>query len=442
MEPRLLTEADLVPISPDKLPEHSHDDSEDNDNHASHAATLADTTPSVAPKSILQDATSELSSPETVKGGDETDKLLTKAFRHEKGQGNGGKPPKTALLGLLRHAIETYRDHNPFVLKLVPALQALVEDEEAAEMAENSSEGAGGEKDTNNEPTRTTSRIPSKLEIQQAVWNTILEKKPNQDDTFSLNVTLEQALFDIEQRFNDASSVATFGSSEDDEPLQTLEQEIESEMAFVYHLTRHLGLDPTPSPRATRPPSASPRDRPLPRYPPEDFLLGCAYCMKSEEQLGVPLTKLCANCLRGDPFVRYCSKECQHKDWPRHRQMCGIQYLPKKDGADIPFQLMPGRTITMHWERGAEVVKNIYKVFSRPRRDGNLQTYKTIIDAHRCLDEVKRDYEPGFRPFREYTVWLGGYSFKRLQKFLDRTMLDENLLTFMPLWWDKEHRDT
>jgi hypothetical protein len=216
----------------------------------------------------------------------------------------------------------------------------------------------------------------------------------------------------------------------------SLQQEIEDHMGVAIYLLDSLGFDQPPR-GATKPVSASLRGAPLPKKPP-GFPLGCACCNRSEQVLGYELTKLCSNCLRAAPFLRYCSKECQRKDWPRHRLICGIIF----DGISEdyhPIQLMPARTVNSHWEKANARVDHTVDIFTKAGTE--LETYKMIIDAHRCLDELKRDYHPAFRPLNFYYVWLGGYSIERLKKFLDRTLLEENMDVFMPIWWSKEHRD-
>ncbi|KAJ6465915.1 hypothetical protein C8R47DRAFT_1326374 [Mycena vitilis] len=59
--------------------------------------------------------------------------------------------------------------------------------------------------------------------------------------------------------------------------------------------------------------------------------MACTVCLKSEEDVGEELRK-CGKC-KG---VRYCSKQCQAADWPRHKKHCkavespGIEKLIQK----------------------------------------------------------------------------------------------------------------
>ncbi|KAJ7251866.1 hypothetical protein C8J57DRAFT_1351644 [Mycena rebaudengoi] len=50
----------------------------------------------------------------------------------------------------------------------------------------------------------------------------------------------------------------------------------------------------------------------------------CSACFKSDEVLGRPLRR-CGKC----HIVSYCSKECQTKNWPEHKQTCGEAGIPK-----------------------------------------------------------------------------------------------------------------
>ncbi|KAF8173754.1 hypothetical protein K438DRAFT_1980637 [Mycena galopus ATCC 62051] len=45
----------------------------------------------------------------------------------------------------------------------------------------------------------------------------------------------------------------------------------------------------------------------------------CATCLKGEKVLRKKDLQICSRC----DIVRYCSKECQRKDWPEHKQACG-----------------------------------------------------------------------------------------------------------------------
>jgi trans-aconitate methyltransferase len=116
--------------------------------------------------------------------------------------------------------------------------------------------------------------------------------------------------------------------------------------------------------------------------------------------------------------------------------MCGIVL----GEGNMPWQLMPARVLDTHWtSAGARSVHHINHVFASAENE--LHTYKMVIDAHRCIDEVKRDYNTGVVEANLYFRWLEGYSLERLKRFLDRTLLNGVLDVFMPIWWTKEHRD-
>jgi len=61
------------------------------------------------------------------------------------------------------------------------------------------------------------------------------------------------------------------------------------------------------------PPPPPPRRRGTPRV--------CAQCGASEWAEGGRLHK-CGGCLIGPPRERYCSKACQERHWPEHRERC------------------------------------------------------------------------------------------------------------------------
>jgi len=48
----------------------------------------------------------------------------------------------------------------------------------------------------------------------------------------------------------------------------------------------------------------------------------CTECFKSELDIGVPLRR-CGKC----KSVRYCSRECQKRDWPKHKSTCGPEVV-------------------------------------------------------------------------------------------------------------------
>ncbi|KAJ6484834.1 hypothetical protein C8R45DRAFT_999392 [Mycena sanguinolenta] len=51
----------------------------------------------------------------------------------------------------------------------------------------------------------------------------------------------------------------------------------------------------------------------------------CSTCLAKEQDLGRPMRR-CAKC----QGVFYCSKECQTRDWPVHKQMCGEAGVAKR----------------------------------------------------------------------------------------------------------------
>ena len=55
----------------------------------------------------------------------------------------------------------------------------------------------------------------------------------------------------------------------------------------------------------------------------------CGYCLKRREKGKVKLRR-CVHCVENtktnDYVKRYCSKLCQKKDWPSHRNECGELY--------------------------------------------------------------------------------------------------------------------
>ena len=152
------------------------------------------------------------------------------------------------------------------------------------------------------------------------------------------------------------------------------------------------------------------------RWPalPEGLKLGCMGCNRDEEQVGHKINFMCANCVRSNPYIRYCSKECQVNDRPRHKKICGI-FLDAP--TTQPFQVMPARVVDQHWANVYSKLHHCRDIFTRV---DPISAYKLIIDAYRHLDEVKWDYNPGFMSGEFYFVWLHGYSFEGLQTFLDK----------------------
>jgi hypothetical protein len=134
--------------------------------------------------------------------------------------------------------------------------------------------------------------------------------------------------------------------------------------------------------------------------------------------------------------MAYCSRECQRLDWPRHKTICGVVL---NWSSQLPVQIMPARVTHTQYHFPQGPPEKAYDILVR-HEDEQL-VYKLVIDAYRCIDEVKRDYNPQFFDLTAFYCWLDGYSFTGLQRFLDRTLHEGIDSLFMPLWWNKEHRD-
>ncbi|KAF7368025.1 MYND-type domain-containing protein [Mycena sanguinolenta] len=50
----------------------------------------------------------------------------------------------------------------------------------------------------------------------------------------------------------------------------------------------------------------------------------CQWCNKTDQGLGRPLRR-CSKC----EAASYCSKECQTRDWPAHKKICGQPGIAK-----------------------------------------------------------------------------------------------------------------
>ena len=62
--------------------------------------------------------------------------------------------------------------------------------------------------------------------------------------------------------------------------------------------------------------------------------LFCGYCQKTKEEIGHKL-RACNGCrgLKDCIRIRYCNKDCQKKDWKRHKTICKMvgkeEYIPR-----------------------------------------------------------------------------------------------------------------
>lgn len=190
-----------------------------------------------------------------------------------------------------------------------------------------------------------------------------------------------------------------------------------------------------------------PNKRPPPRLQPYKHRncenIACAGCGKSESELGHRLTKICSRCTLWDPWIRYCNTECQKKGWKAHRSYCGSVFSGIRG---TPQDLMPARMDVRHWEIAHQKVHHTWDVFIKIGDE--YQTMKMVIDASRLLDEAAQRHHPSWprvdtvlgRPVYCFNT-LRGYKFENLRRFLDKTLEDDALDNFMPIWWTREKRD-
>jgi hypothetical protein len=198
--------------------------------------------------------------------------------------------------------------------------------------------------------------------------------------------------------------------------------------------TGHPDHDPHHQQEVATTPESQPFKLPACHLPPA-MQLGCAFCTAIKSHDGTPL-KVCSTCRFSAPQMVYCSLICQKNDWPRHRRICGITI---DRSTNRPVQLMVARITSTEYEIPGGPVERSYEILRR--HENETLVYKLVVDAYRCLDEVKRGYNPQFFPLVTYHCWVEGYSFQGLRWFLDRTLVPEIQELVMPDWWDKKHRD-
>ncbi|KIW09514.1 uncharacterized protein PV09_00390 [Verruconis gallopava] len=165
------------------------------------------------------------------------------------------------------------------------------------------------------------------------------------------------------------------------------------------------------------------------------FVIGCTFCRRPQAGFTEKF-KVCSRCKFSNPFMLYCSKECQRNDWSRHKKICGISI---DRSTQRPVQVMPARMTNYQWEMPSGPVASFHNILVQHQNEE--LTYKLVIDAYRLLDEAKRNYNPSFFDLQAFFRWLDGYSFEGLQQFLSKTLDDDIKTKFMPDWWNEEHRD-
>lgn len=209
---------------------------------------------------------------------------------------------------------------------------------------------------------------------------------------------------------------------------------------YTQHVQEHyerLGLDPAD------PSTMLDRKRKIPRSPP-GLVLGCTSCGKTEHELKKRLTLLCSNCPLGDGFMRYCSKECQRRDWPRHKRVCGIPLDPV---SRTPVQLSPAHLLVDHWNIARKVGHCTSQLFKIAGREAPARNYKLIIDSYRAFTEAsdpdwdRSNWLPGHLGPVPVTYWLRGYKYEGLKKYLERTLVPEIMEKYLPDYWNAAHRD-